>query len=101
MQNLSFSYPKLPSDPKYLDKHGIPDPFHDLENNLESESFHNWLDSQNFLTESYISSPTRDKIKSLLESLYNYEKFSSCEKHGCWHIQLQIMEAIGTQYNFL
>ena len=60
----------------------VPDPYRWLENDTTQETA-DWVKSQNDVTFGYLSSITyRDKIKSRLEKVYNYERLSAPTKHG-------------------
>ena len=55
----------------------IEDPYRWLEDDLSTETS-NWVDSQNEVTFNYLKSiPYRDKLKSKLTSIWNYEKQTS------------------------
>lgn len=71
----NFQYPKLRKE-NIIDKHGLPDPYRWIEGNLETEEVVKWVDAQNSISEDYLSVPIREKIRSRLSSLYNYEKYS-------------------------
>ena len=58
----------------------IPDPYDWLEN-PDSPDTSSWVDAQNTLTQSFLAtSPDRSALKSRLQSLYNYERYS-CPFH--------------------
>ncbi len=55
----------------------IEDPYRWLEDDLSSDTS-NWVDSQNEVTFNYLESiPYRNKLKSKLTSIWNYEKQTS------------------------
>ncbi|TRX61276.1 S9 family peptidase [Fulvivirga sp. M361] len=60
----------------------IPDPYRWLEDDNSDETA-KWVQAQNKLTFDYLSDiPFREKIKSRLETLFNYERISAPSKHG-------------------
>ena len=60
----------------------IEDPYRWLEDDLSSDTS-NWVDNQNEVTFNYLKSiPYRDKLKSKLTSIWNYEKQTSPFKRG-------------------
>ena len=62
----------------------VPDPYRWLEDDL-SEETGNWVADQNKVTFAYLNNiPFRDKLKSRLETLFNYERVSAPTKHGDW-----------------
>lgn len=69
----NFQYPKLRKE-NIIDKNGLPDPYRWIEGNLETEEVVKWVDAQNSISEDYLSVPIREKIRSRLSSLYNYEE---------------------------
>lgn len=60
----------------------VPDPYHWLEND-QSEETAAWVKAQNKVTFSYLDAiPYRAEIKSRLEKMWNYEKFTAPHKEG-------------------
>jgi len=60
----------------------VADPYRWLENDV-AEDTKAWVIEQNKVTQSYLSKiPYRDKIKTRLEKLWNYEKYSAPFKEG-------------------
>lgn len=81
-QNLN--YPASPKIEHIDDYNGIKinDEYRWLED-LNSEQTKKWVESQNNFTESYLSKiQYRDKIKSQLTEIWNYEKYSAPSKIG-------------------
>ena len=81
-QNLN--YPASPKIEHVDDYNGIKinDDYRWLED-LNSEQTKTWVEKQNNLTESYLSKiQYRDKIKSQLTEIWNYEKYSAPSKIG-------------------
>ncbi len=63
----------------------VADPYRWLEDDLSEETAE-WVKKQNELTFSYLKKiPFRDKIKSRLEKLWNYEKVTAPVKHGDYY----------------
>ena len=63
----------------------VADPYRWLEDDLSEETAE-WVKKQNKLTFSYLKKiPFRDKIKSRLEKLWNYEKVTAPVKHGDYY----------------
>ncbi|WP_142725155.1 prolyl oligopeptidase family serine peptidase [Chryseobacterium sp. ON_d1] len=59
----------------------VSDPFRDLEN--DSEATKKWVDEEVAYSQNYLSKiPFRDKIKSQLKDIWNYEKISAPFKEG-------------------
>ena len=77
----TFTYPKLRKEP-IIDKHGLPDPYQWLEGKLETEEVSKWISEQNSITDAHLSVPIREKIRTRLNSLYNYEKYSAPFTYG-------------------
>ena len=60
----------------------VADPYRWLENDV-AEDTKNWVSEQNKVTEAYLGRiPYRGKIRSRLEQLWNYEKYSAPFKEG-------------------
>ena len=63
----------------------VPDPYRWLEDDRSKETGA-WVKAQNEVTFSYLNKiPYRDKIKTRLEGLYNYERVYAPKKHGEWN----------------
>jgi len=63
----------------------VKDPFRWLEDDLSEETA-NWVEAQNKVSFGYLKQiPFRDKIKSRLEKLWNYEKVGAPNKHGKYY----------------
>jgi len=94
MSSVKLNYPEIHRG-DHVDvyhERSIPDPYQWLEN-PDSEETIKWVEQQNKLFQSYISdnnnndndtsdsvNNTKEKLKTRLESLYNYERFS-CPIH--------------------
>ncbi len=64
----------------------VPDPYRWLEDD-NSEETKEWVKAQNDVTFKYLQKiPFRDKIKSRLETLWNYPRMSSLTKRGKYYI---------------
>ena len=77
-----LTYPPTERSDHIDNYHGtsIPDPYQWLEN-PDSPSTSAWVDAQNQLTQSYLStSPDRSPLRERLRALYNYERYS-CPFH--------------------
>ncbi|MCF6359170.1 MAG: prolyl oligopeptidase family serine peptidase [Cyclobacteriaceae bacterium] len=62
----------------------VPDPYRWLENDT-SEATGEWVKAENEVTFGYLNHiPYRDKVKSRLEDLMNYERVYAPTKHGNW-----------------
>ena len=60
----------------------IKDPYRWLEDDRAADT-KNWVDAQNRVTQNYLSAiPFRNEIKTRLEHLWNYEKYSAPFKEG-------------------
>ncbi len=84
-----FEYPK----PKKVDQvdnyHGtmVRDPYRWMEDAPLNKDTMDWINAQNRLTDSFLETITeRDRIKSRLTELWNYERFSSPTKIGSKYI---------------
>lgn len=63
----------------------VADPYRWLEDD-NSAATKEWVEEENKVTHSYLSSiPFRDKVKSKLEQMWNYPKYSSPFKEGAWY----------------
>ncbi|MDN5212630.1 prolyl oligopeptidase family serine peptidase [Fulvivirgaceae bacterium BMA12] len=63
----------------------VEDPYRWLEDDLSDETA-SWVKAQNNVTFNYLSNiPFRDKIKTRLEELWNYEKVYAPVKHGDYY----------------
>jgi prolyl oligopeptidase len=82
----SLDYPDTRRVEHVDEYHGtrVPDPYRWLEEDVrESSGVREWVTSQNKVTFGYLESiPQRDRIKSRLTELWNFEKYSSPFKEG-------------------
>ncbi len=63
----------------------VPDPYRWLENDRSDETA-SWVESQNEVTFSYLSNiPFRDKVKTRLTELWDYEKVYAPNRHGAYY----------------
>jgi prolyl oligopeptidase len=77
-------YPTPPATSQTDDYHGakIEDPYRTLED-ADAPATRKWVEQENELTASLLAkSPDREKIRTRLTELWNYEKFSSLYKAG-------------------
>src|SRR5580658_8387781 len=77
-------YPQAPTTGQIDDYHGtkIADPYRTLEN-ADAPSTLKWVEQENALTFSWLAKvPGREKIRTQLTNLWNYEKFPSLFKAG-------------------
>src|SRR5580658_7040601 len=75
-------YPQAPTSGQIDDYHGtkIADPYRTLEN-ADAPSTLKWIEQENALTSSWLAKlPGREKIRTQLTDLWNYEKFSQFYK---------------------
>jgi prolyl oligopeptidase len=78
------TYPPAPSTSQVDDYHGtkIADPYRTLEN-ADAPSTAKWVERENALTFSWLAKfPGREKIRTQLTGLWNYEKFTRLYKAG-------------------
>lgn len=84
----SLVYPTSPKI-EHIDDYNsvkINDEYRWLED-LNSDLTKQWVENQNNLTESYLSKiPYRDKIKTQLTEIWNYEKYSAPSKIGVHYV---------------
>ncbi len=81
---MPISYPSTRADDFAEELHGhtVPDPYRWMED-LDSDEVRQWIEAQNDLTFSFLEkSPLREKIKSRMTELWNYEKYSPPTKRG-------------------
>ncbi len=81
-QSKQLNYPAAPSDDTVDEYFGIEvkDPYRPLENDTSASTLE-WVKAENAVTESYLSQiPFRDKLRSRLTELNNYEKFGMPSK---------------------
>ncbi|HEY3826182.1 MAG TPA: prolyl oligopeptidase family serine peptidase [Bryobacteraceae bacterium] len=79
-----MAYPPAPKTNQVDDYHGvkISDPYRSLEN-ADAPSTIKWVDQENALTFSWLAKiPGREKIRTQLTGLWNYEKFTRLYKAG-------------------
>jgi prolyl oligopeptidase len=79
-----MAYPPAPRTNQVDDYHGVKvaDPYRSLEN-ADAASTVKWVDRENALTFSWLAKiPGREKIRTQLTSLWNYEKFTKLFKAG-------------------
>ena len=63
----------------------VPDPYRWLEDDNSAET-KDWVEAENKVTHQYLSSiPFYNKVKSRLEEMWNYAKYSSPFKEGDWY----------------
>jgi prolyl oligopeptidase len=80
--NLNYPATQQEAIKDFLHGIEIKDPYRWLEN-PDSEATREWIRGQNQVTFDYLASiPVRDKIKTRLTELWNYEKYSSPYKRG-------------------
>ncbi len=80
----TMNYPETKKTPVTDTYFGITviDPYRWLEDD-RAEDTREWVEAQNRVTQDYLSKiPYRDEIKTKLEKLWNYEKFSAPFKEG-------------------
>ncbi len=84
----TFKYPQTKKD-KTKDNyfgHEIKDPYRWLEDDNSAQT-KAWVKEQNRFTENYLSKiPFRTKVKSELESMWNYEKYGTPIKEGRYYL---------------
>jgi prolyl oligopeptidase len=79
-----LSYPPAPATGQIDDYHGtkIADPYRTLENAADPSTV-KWIGQENELTFSWLAkSPGREKIRTQLTGLWNYEKFTGLYRAG-------------------
>ena len=85
----NLKYPETRKDPAVVDTyHGtaVPDPYRWLEDDRSAETAA-WVKAQNEVTFGYLAQiPFRQQIRSRLEQLWNYERYSAPYKRGGWVI---------------
>ena len=87
MLNKSIEYPQTAREDVVDNYFGteVADPYRWLEDD-NSEATAAWVAAQNEVTFDYLHSlPSRDKIKSRLEQLWDYPTQSAPTKHGDWY----------------
>ncbi|MDQ6845100.1 MAG: prolyl oligopeptidase family serine peptidase [Bacteroidota bacterium] len=63
----------------------VPDPYRWLEDDNSKET-KEWVEAENKITQDYLAKiPFRDQVKSKLEKMWNYAKYSSPFKEGAWY----------------
>ncbi|MFN0212634.1 MAG: prolyl oligopeptidase family serine peptidase [Saprospiraceae bacterium] len=84
-KQISVTYPATLKDTTVSDNyHGtqINDPYRWLEDDQSAET-KEWVTRQNIVTNGYLSQiPFRDKVKSRLEQIFDYEKYGAPFKEG-------------------
>ena len=81
---MTIKYPTTRQENLVEKIHGeqIPDPYRWMED-LDSDEIRDWIEAQNKITFDYLtSSPLREKIKTRMTELWNYEKYSPPYKRG-------------------
>lgn len=84
----TYDYPKPRKGDQVDDYHGtkVADPYRWMEETDSAET-KAWIDSENKLTNAYLATiPEREKIKTRLTELWNYERFSAPTKIGNYYI---------------
>ncbi len=87
-QQGPYKYPEARKVDQVDDFHGtkIADPYRWLEDS-DAPDTRVWIDAQNALTDGYLAGvPEREKIKTRLTALWNYERYGTPSKHGDWYI---------------
>lgn len=90
ISTVSFSQIKYPETKKVdqVDNYfgtNVADPYRWLEDD-NSEETKQWVEAENKVTENYLSKiPFRDKVKTKLEAMWNYPKYSSPFKEGDYY----------------
>ncbi|NUN97256.1 MAG: S9 family peptidase [Candidatus Omnitrophica bacterium] len=79
----AWDYPAAPVSEVVDNYHGtlIPDPYRPLEDPDSQETIA-WVEAQNRLTESFLNTPEREKLRSKLTKLWNYPRYSTPTKRG-------------------
>ncbi|MBK8267008.1 MAG: S9 family peptidase [Planctomycetes bacterium] len=80
----NVEYPQTRQDPQTSTIHGveIADPYRWLEDDNSAET-KDWVKAQNKVTFAYLESiPEREKIRTRLEKLWNFERFGTPTKRG-------------------
>lgn len=80
----SFTYPETPRSNQTDTYHGVDvaDPYRWLEN-VDSPETRAWVEAENKVTNAYLSSlPERDELRTRLEALWNFERWSPPLKKG-------------------
>lgn len=80
----TFTYPAAPSSNQVDDYHGtlVADPFRPLED-PDAPATRAWIEAENQLTFGYLAQiPAREKIRTRLTELLNFERFSEPVKRG-------------------
>ncbi len=84
-KQIPVTYPANHKDPNVTDNYfgtQISDPYRWLEDDQSAET-KDWVTRQNIVTQGYISQiPFRDKIKTRLEQVFNYERYAPPFKEG-------------------
>ncbi len=79
-----LTYPQAPKTDRVDSYHGtqIADPYRELEN-ADAAGTQKWVEQENQLTFGYLNQlPGREKIKSELTALWNFEKYDRMQKVG-------------------
>lgn len=85
-QNIQYPETRRGEDVDNYFGQEVADPYRWLEDENSDET-REWIEAQNRVTHEYLSSiPFRDKLKTRLESLWNYEKMGIPQKYGPWLI---------------
>jgi len=90
VSTLSFSQIKYP-DAKKVEQQDdyfgtiVKDPYRWLEDDNSAET-KAWVEKENAITQNYLSKiPFRDDVKSRLEKMWNYAKYSAPQKEGAYY----------------
>lgn len=84
----ALEYPKPRRGDQVDDYHGtkVADPYRWMEQ-TDSDETKAWIEAENKLTSSYLSTiPQRDKIRTRLTEIWNYERYSAPSKIGDFYI---------------
>ena len=81
---MPLSYPKTRADDFFEELHGhkVPDPYRWMED-LDGDELRQWINAENELTFTFLEqSSLREKIRTRMTELWNYEKYSPPYKRG-------------------
>lgn len=84
LRGEKLSYPAARFDSTVVDDYfgtKVADPYRWLEN-ADSPETRAWVDAENQITQSFVGTPTRQKVKDRLTKLWNYTKYGLPVKRG-------------------